>query len=108
MLFGCNNCNEVCYIANVAPICKANCKQCWLCCAGSDSGSSHGLRSAPVSFIRSKSQRPLRQVDAEAAERDAVAALARKPAAGAGCEADTGARTLSLSSVPVLLSSGLG
>ncbi len=43
-----------------------------------------------MSFIRSKSQRPLRQVEAEAAERDAAAALARKPAAGAGCEADLG------------------
>ena len=61
-----------------------------MCCAGSDSGSSQGLRSAPVSFIRSKSQRPLRQVEAEAAQRDAAAAvLARKPAAS--CEVDTSA-----------------
>ena len=45
-----------------------------------------------MSFIRSKSQRPLRQVEADAAQRDAAAALARKPAVGAGCEADLGAR----------------
>ncbi|KAK9831494.1 hypothetical protein WJX81_002371 [Elliptochloris bilobata] len=62
--------------------------------ARSDSGSSTpGLRSAPVSFIRSKSQRPLRQVEAEREARDAAAVLAKKPVAGAGCEADTGTWT---------------
>ena len=55
-----------------------------------------------MSFIRSTSQRPLRQADAEAAGSEAAAAPAKKPAAGAGCAAATGARTVPLSFMLVL------
>ena len=92
----------------------------WTFCAGSDSGSSQGLRSPPVSFIRSVSQRPLRQAQAEAAGSAApatpvsfirsvsqrplqqmtaepagsglpAAPSGKKPLAGAGPKVDTGA-----------------